>query len=585
MTLKLASKLELPNDAVTQTFLILGKRGSGKTNTATVLVEEMVKLAPVVILDPIDAWWGLKSSFDGGSEGLKVYVFGGPHGDLPLDPDGGELMARLFIEHRISMVLSMKGWSIAQRARFVTDFVSYLLNHNERVPVHVVLEEADAFIPQRPQAGEEKMLGATDRLIRWGRMDGIGATAITQRAAAINKNTTTQAETLIVHRVIGPQDRDAVLEWIKFHGSDEERRQVLTELPHLQNGEAYVWSPEWLHILDRVFIRRRRTFDSAATPKVGEKRIEPKTLSKVDLEKISGQLQAVIAHAKQDDPKELRKQLLEAQRQLQDADRQIQMMRGTVQERVVEKVVEVATLPEGFDEFVKLWNELSGTAHQLVEKGQRLVLESKPRIERVMEAPARAERPSASNGLGTGRKPDAVRSTPQPALRHLDLTAPQQRILDALAWVEMWSTWPTQHWTVIAMLSNQSPKSSGFANNVSVLRVAGLVDGNRGGGLKLTEQGQKAAAVPQAYLTNAELHNAIASKLTAPQARILRYLVRVNAPSLETWEKVAHASEQSPTSSGFANNVSVLRSMGLVRGNRGTGLEATEILFIPQDRR
>src|SRR5258708_762231 len=365
MTFKLASKLELPNDAGTQTFLILGKRGSGKTNTAVVLAEEMIKLAPIVVLDPIDAWWGLKSSFEGDKPGLNIYVFGGRHPDLPLDPHTGELMARLFIEHRISMILSMKGWSIGERARFVTDFVTYLLNHNNRVPVHVFLEEADAFIPQRPQPDEAKMLGATDRLIRWGRQDGIGATAISQRSAAINKNTTTQAETLIAHRTIGPQDRDAIEEWIKFHGTKEDRDKILSELPHLHNGEAYVWSPEWLKLLERIFIRRRRTFDSAATPKVGEKIITPKTLSSVDLKKISGQLQSVIDHAKQDDPKELKKELAAAHKQLVEARKQIEVLGSRKIE--VEKIVTREVVRPISEDLLRAINDDAGIIVRVIE--------------------------------------------------------------------------------------------------------------------------------------------------------------------------------------------------------------------------
>jgi DNA helicase HerA-like ATPase len=86
--LKLADNLKLPVDAVTQTFAIFGKRGAGKSNTATVMAEEMFPVAPFVVLTPLDNWWGLKASFDGKGDGLKVYVFGGDHGDLPLDQEG-----------------------------------------------------------------------------------------------------------------------------------------------------------------------------------------------------------------------------------------------------------------------------------------------------------------------------------------------------------------------------------------------------------------------------------------------------------------------------------------------------------------
>jgi uncharacterized protein len=581
VTLKLAAKLQLPNDAVTQTFLILGKRGSGKTNTAVVLAEEMIKLAPIVVLDPIDAWWGLKSSFEGDKPGLSIYVFGGRHPDLPLDPHTGELMARLFIEHRISMILSMKGWSVADRARFVTDFVTYLLNHNNRVPVHVFLEEADAFIPQRPQPDEAKMLGATDRLIRWGRMDGIGATAISQRSAAINKNTTTQAETLIAHRTIGPQDRDAIEEWIKFHGTKEDRDKILSELPHLQNGEAYVWSPEWLKLLDRFFIRRRHTFDSAATPKVGEKMITPKTLSSVDLEKISGQLQSVIDHAKHDDPKELRKMLVAANQRIVEVERDLQLVERNYEALKAappQMTLQTTIVEPDWEELTRLWNQFT---NDMKTKTVSRVETAKSNND---TGPAVSTWPPSKGGsamIGPNFHDPipSVKRAPAGSSVHPDLKYPQQRILDALAWMEAIGQ-KRSHWTIIAMLAQQSPKSSGFVNNVSVLRSSGFVEGNRSLGLALTDSGRGIATAPDVPLNLHELLDAIKDRITDPQYRILHYLTDHGEPTQRLWEKVAEHSQQSPTSSGFVNNVSVLRSMGLIHGNRAKGLWADDMVFL-----
>jgi hypothetical protein len=96
--LRVGPDLSLPDDAVTQTFVVFGKRGSGKSNTGVVLAEEMHRVGgQIIVLDPIGAWWGLKSSFDGSSAGLPVYVFGGQHGDLPLAPTAGQLMAQVAI--------------------------------------------------------------------------------------------------------------------------------------------------------------------------------------------------------------------------------------------------------------------------------------------------------------------------------------------------------------------------------------------------------------------------------------------------------------------------------------------------------
>ena len=64
--LQVSTDLELPPEAVTQTFGILAKRGVGKTYTASVMTEEMLKAQlPVVVCDPIGVWWGLRSSANG----------------------------------------------------------------------------------------------------------------------------------------------------------------------------------------------------------------------------------------------------------------------------------------------------------------------------------------------------------------------------------------------------------------------------------------------------------------------------------------------------------------------------------------
>lgn len=52
--LNIAPKLSLSTEAVTQTFAILARRGAGKTYTASVMAEEMLKANfPIVWLDPL----------------------------------------------------------------------------------------------------------------------------------------------------------------------------------------------------------------------------------------------------------------------------------------------------------------------------------------------------------------------------------------------------------------------------------------------------------------------------------------------------------------------------------------------------
>src|SRR5664279_2404996 len=90
--------LKLPEEAVTETFAILGKRGVGKTTTARVLTEDLLEVGlPALILDPTGAWWGLRASADGAGDGYPVVIFGGDHADVPLEETSGSLIADVVV--------------------------------------------------------------------------------------------------------------------------------------------------------------------------------------------------------------------------------------------------------------------------------------------------------------------------------------------------------------------------------------------------------------------------------------------------------------------------------------------------------
>lgn len=83
--LSIAPGFDLPLQAVTETFAILAKRGSGKTSTAVVLTEELLGAGQqVIVVDPTGVWWGLRANRNGGPGGLPIVIIGGDHADLPL---------------------------------------------------------------------------------------------------------------------------------------------------------------------------------------------------------------------------------------------------------------------------------------------------------------------------------------------------------------------------------------------------------------------------------------------------------------------------------------------------------------------
>lgn len=340
--LKIARGLQLPIDVITLATAVLGIRGSGKTNTGVVIAEELLDAGhQIVVIDPLDVWWGLRSSADGKRDGYPITVLGGVHGDVPLSETDGKVVADFVVENRIPAILSMRHLSKSSQRRLVADFAEQVYRRKgeqgRNTPCLFMVDEASSFCPQRVDAGEARMVGAIEDWVRRGRASGIGAMLIDQRAATVNKDVLTQIEMLVCHRTTSPQDRAALKLWIQSHDTAGKESEFMASLASLVTGEAWFWSPAWLDLFKRVQVRPRRTFDSSATPKSGQV-AAPRKVAEVDLQRLKVQLQVTIERAKADDPRELKRQITELKKQL--ASKQPVADEGAVSRAVAKSVAE-----------------------------------------------------------------------------------------------------------------------------------------------------------------------------------------------------------------------------------------------------
>lgn len=263
MTLNISEKLSLPREAATWVISYLAKRGAGKTYCSADQAEEMVKDGiPIVVIDGMGIWWGLRVSADGKHPGLPIVVFGGEHADLPLVPEKAGEMAKAVVESNISCVLDLSTFTKYAARKIVKDFLNELYRLN-RVERHVFIEEADLWAPQKPIGPEEgQCLSAVDNFVRRGGNHNLGCTLITQRSAVLNKDILTQSDCLVVLRTLAPQDKKAIQAWVEEQ-TDEDRTNVnkwYDSLKELENGEAWIWHPERPKIFEKVKFRQRETF-------------------------------------------------------------------------------------------------------------------------------------------------------------------------------------------------------------------------------------------------------------------------------------------------------------------------------------
>lgn len=299
----------LPLDAATRRMAILAMSGAGKSNAAVVLAEQMYDAGiPWVAIDPKGDWYGVRSAGEGETPGLPIPIFGGRHGDLPLEPHAGKLIGELIAEQRLTCVLDVSDFDTRQQMwGFLADLGETLLRRNSH-PLHLFLEEADEYIPQVAREGgnQVRCLGVWQRVVKRGRTPaGLGSTQITQRSAALNNDTLFQAEALIAMRNVGPTDLKVIASWMAYAGAAKSK-EIIDTLPTLADGEAWLSSPAWLRRTERFRFERRRTFDSGATPILLDAVRPSATLADVDIEQLRLRMGETVARVEADDPKKLR---------------------------------------------------------------------------------------------------------------------------------------------------------------------------------------------------------------------------------------------------------------------------------------
>jgi hypothetical protein len=587
-SLNIADGFRLPLDYVTQTGAILAKRGAGKTYTAKVIAEELLEAGlPLAVIDPIGVWWGLRAGADGDpAGGYPITVLGGDHGDLPLEPGAGATIADLIVEERVSLILDLSLFRKAEARRFVTGFAERLY-HRNRDALHVIVDEADAFAPQRSPKGDEAvLLGAMEDLVRRGRARGIGLTLVTQRAAVINKNVLTQTEVLFALRTTSPQDRAAIDAWVEAHGEDDDGAydELKATLPGLPIGDAWVWSPGWLGTLERIHVRLARTFDSSATPKAGTAVTVPKALAEVDLEALRERMAETIDRANLQDPKKLLSAL-----------QVTTLERNAAKDRLEAANARIAELEEAAGAQAEPI-EVFPNAKALAMLADRIT-DARGYLRNVEEqlesAEAELERANARNTARTNAPPAAAPVAPPQAASPTPRGIPRERAAigepngitgGALRLLQALGRYPGGLTEPQAATMAKLKRTGGtFGTYLSRLRTHGLVvkEGNE---LRITEEGLDFIGGAPLPTDAAELREDWRRRLTGGARRMYDVLIDVFPEGLTT-EELATRAGLSLSGGTFGTYLSRLRTNGLIdERSDATRVRANAVLWTEPGR-
>jgi hypothetical protein len=242
-------------DLIGQCIAILGIRGSGKSNTAGVIFEELLQNNyPLSIVDLEGEYFGLKEKYE-------VLVVGtGDAVEIEIDANCAAEIAQVSMERNVPVVLDLSGFLSEERTELLKAYLSSLWNLAGvmRKPYMIGIEEAHEFIPQGVKTELKEMIA---RIALRGRKRGLGGIVVSQRSAKVDKDVLSQAGMLFLHRVVHEVDMRVYSELLPWR-----KGEVKEIINGLDTGDCIYLSGD--QILP-IYVRERTTFHAGFTPTLG----------------------------------------------------------------------------------------------------------------------------------------------------------------------------------------------------------------------------------------------------------------------------------------------------------------------------
>jgi hypothetical protein len=246
--------VELPAvEVLTGRAFITGKSGSGKSNTASVVIENLLDAGfPVLVVDTDGEYYGLKEEYE------ILHAGADEECDIQVSPEHAGKLADLALEQNVPIILDVSGYleeSVAKELLLETTRSLFAKEKKLKKPFLMLVEECHEYIPEGGGLDETgKMLVKVGKR---GRKHGLGIVGISQRPANVKKDFITQCDWLVWHRLTWGNDTKVVGRILG--------REYADAIEDMDDGEAFVMT-DWSEQLRRVQFHRKQTFDAGATP-------------------------------------------------------------------------------------------------------------------------------------------------------------------------------------------------------------------------------------------------------------------------------------------------------------------------------
>lgn len=232
---------------------ITGKSGSGKSNSASVVAEELLENNyNLLIVDPEGEYYGLKEQYE------LLHVGNDEFCDVQVRPSHAEKIAEIALNRNMPVILDVSDYLDGDEAEeLITNTILHLYQKEKdaRKPFLLMVEEMQEYLPQ--QGGQTDLSELLERVAKRGRKRGLGILGMSQRPSSVDKDFITQCDWMVWHRLNWKTDLDVVRNVLGSEKADA--------LEDFETGEGYLMT-DWDDSVERVQFKRKRTHDAGATP-------------------------------------------------------------------------------------------------------------------------------------------------------------------------------------------------------------------------------------------------------------------------------------------------------------------------------